>query len=158
MPARLGIEMVYATVFWLNSFSTTEGISQTLSPQSIVTGLTINFEKNCKLELGTDVQTHEEHDNSMMSRTTRATALRSMENVHWGYYFMSLTRERRLARYSWTLLPMPQDAIYHVLTISRTQNNMRGLIFTDSMGNTSDKIDEIEEKLWNNNENSYVDN
>ena len=39
IPSRMTIEMVYHAVFWLNAFPATEGISMTLSPCEIMTGL-----------------------------------------------------------------------------------------------------------------------
>ena len=43
MPARLVIEMVYASNFWLNTFPPMDGISTTLSPRAIVTGTTVDY-------------------------------------------------------------------------------------------------------------------
>ena len=54
-------------------------MSETLSPHATVVGLEIDYLKHCKLEFGTYVQTHEDHDNSMAARTTGAIALRPGE-------------------------------------------------------------------------------
>ena len=74
MPSRMTIEMVYFSVFWLNSFPHQDSVSQQLSPRTIVTGLQLDYIKHCKLEFGTYTQVHEEHDNSMSTRTTGAIA------------------------------------------------------------------------------------
>jgi hypothetical protein len=42
MPARLVIEMVYASVFWLNSFPVRDGVSTSVSPREIVTGMPLD--------------------------------------------------------------------------------------------------------------------
>ena len=63
MPARLLIEMVYTSVFWLNSFPAQDGVSDTLSPCTLVTGQTLDYNKHCRLEFATYAQTHEDHDN-----------------------------------------------------------------------------------------------
>ena len=68
VPARLVIEMTEAAVFWLNAFPHERGISKTLSPQTIVTGLAVDYVKHCKYEFGQYVQTHELHSNDMGSR------------------------------------------------------------------------------------------
>jgi hypothetical protein len=94
MPGRLIVEMVYTSVFWLNSFPNQNGISQQYSPRTIVVGQHIDYHRHCQLEFGTYVQTHEEHDNSMLSRTTGAIALRPTGNAQGGYFFMSLTSGR----------------------------------------------------------------
>ena len=39
LPARMIIEMVYYSTFWLNSFPADDGISDTLSPRALVVGL-----------------------------------------------------------------------------------------------------------------------
>jgi hypothetical protein len=58
-------EMVTACVIWLNMFLPNNGISTTLSPRALMTGFTF----------GSYVQTHEDHNNSMQSRTMGAIAL-----------------------------------------------------------------------------------
>jgi hypothetical protein len=69
-PWRILIEMVYAATFWLNSFLHPLGICQRLSPRAIVACVTIDVNHHCHLDFGCYVQTHEEHNNSMASRTT----------------------------------------------------------------------------------------
>ena len=81
MSARMTIEMIYYSVFWLNSFPTTDGISDMLSPHAFVIGTKLNYTKNCRLEFGTYAQVHEEHDNSKATCTTGATALRPRGNA-----------------------------------------------------------------------------
>jgi hypothetical protein len=114
MPQRLVIKIVCSSVFWLNSFPSTNGISETLSPREIVQRHSVDYNKHCQLEFGTYVQTHEQHDNGMGSRTTGSLALRPTGNAQGGHHFMSLTSGRRLARNNWTPLPMPQDVIERV--------------------------------------------
>jgi hypothetical protein len=134
IPYRLIVEMVYFSIFWLNSFPPSDGISTMLSPRALVTGQQLDFNKHCKLEFGAYVQTHEQHDNSMDSRTIGAIALRPTGNTQGGYFFMSLATGRRITRRSWTALPMPQDVIDRVNTIAQQQNVNRGLLFLDRNG------------------------
>jgi hypothetical protein len=90
MPSRLTIKMVSASTFWWNSFPPEGGVSETLSPRAIVTGLEIDFVKHCQLEFGTYVQTREQSDNTMRTRTVGALAMRPTGNKQGGYYFFSL--------------------------------------------------------------------
>ena len=90
--------MVYASVFLLNLFPPADGVSATLSPRSLVTGFQLDYNKHCRLEFGTYVQTHEEHDKSMATRTMDGTALRPTGNAQGGHYFFSLNTGRRLNR------------------------------------------------------------
>ena len=91
LPSRLLVEIVYACNFWLNCFPPTDGVSKTLSPQTIIVGTHRDFNKHCKLEFGAYAQTHEDHDNSMATRTTGALALRPTGNEQGRYYFYDLT-------------------------------------------------------------------
>jgi hypothetical protein len=127
--------MVYFSIFWLNNFPPSDGISTTLSPRALVTGQQLDFNKHCKLEFGAYVQTHEQHDNSMDSRTIGAIALRPTGNAQGGYFFMSLVTGRRITRRCWTApLPMPQDVIDRVNMLAQQQNVNRGLLFLDCNG------------------------
>ena len=131
LPARIIVELVYSANFWLNSFPNTDGISDVLSPRTIVIGSTIDYAKHCRLEFGTYVQTHEEHDNSMITRTVGAIALRPTGNAQGGHYFYSLSTGRVLNRNRWTIIPMPADVIDRVHVMARRNAQSRGLEFTD---------------------------
>ena len=95
MSGRLVAEMVYAAVFWLNTFYPGQTLSN-MSPRSIVTGLSVDFNKHCKHEFGTYVQTHEDTDNSMRAGTMGALALQPIGNAQGGHFYLSLTTGRRL--------------------------------------------------------------
>jgi hypothetical protein len=128
-PPRMVIEMVFLTVFWLNAFPHQLGISQTLSPRTIVTGLGIDYTKHWRIEYGQYVQTHEKHDNTMTTRTIGALALRPTGN---GYYFYSLMSGQRLHRTHWTELPMSAEVRDRAHALARRVNAKVGLQFTDS--------------------------
>ena len=113
------IEMVYSTIFWLNTFSPSSSVHETLSPRTIITGKNIDFNKHCKYEFGTYVQTHEQTDNTMRARTVGAIALRPNGNDQGGYYFLSLITGRRLDRLHATPLPMPEDVIIRIHKMTR---------------------------------------
>jgi predicted component of type VI protein secretion system len=60
MPVRIIIEMAkHAMIYWLDAFPHPNGVSDTLSPRTIITGQTIDFNRHCKYEFGQYVQTHE---------------------------------------------------------------------------------------------------
>ena len=58
----------------------------------------IDYNKHCKYEFGEYVQTHEEHDNSMATRTIGALALRPNGNLQGGHLFLSLSTGRVIDR------------------------------------------------------------
>jgi hypothetical protein len=58
-PTRIVVELVAYCVFWLNSFPHQSGVSDTLSPRTILTGMNVDYLNHCRLEFGTYVHTHE---------------------------------------------------------------------------------------------------
>jgi hypothetical protein len=131
VPPRLVIEMAKSSVYWLNAFPHTKGVSDTMSPRTIVAGVGIDFNRHCKYQFGQYVQTHEEHDNSMAPRTIGALATRPTGNAQGSYYFFSLSTGRIVNRTHATPLPMPEDVIDRVHAIARRQKSNPGLIFAD---------------------------
>jgi hypothetical protein len=142
------VEMVFLNIFWLNAFPHKLGISQSLSPRTIVTSLVINYTKHCKIEYGQYVQTHEKHDNTMTPRTIGAIALCPTGNQEGGYYFYSLMSGKQLHRTHWTELRMPAEVKDRVHALTRHACAFRGLIFTDSNGNNIDDIDEDDNSTY----------
>ena len=110
-PNRLIVTTVYNTIFWLKCFPHKDGIHPTLSPRTIITRSTIDYNKHGTLQFGTYVQVHEPHNNSLLPRTTSAIALRPSGNMQGGHYYMSLTTGKRVIRNKWTVLPMPAKVI-----------------------------------------------
>jgi hypothetical protein len=132
MPPRLVIEMAKHTVYWLNAFPHSSGVSDTLSPRTIITGQTVDFNRHCKYEFGQYVQTHEQHDNSMAPRTIGTlAAMHPTGNAQGNYYFFSLSTGRIINRSHATKLPMPDDVIARVHALARRQKATPGLVFLD---------------------------
>ena len=101
------------------------------------------------------MQTHEEHDNSMTSRTVGALVLRPTGNAQGGFYFLSLSTGRVLSRLRATGLPMPDHVVDQVHRMARQQKANPGLMF----GNRSVSAvnDEDMEDLSNDDDNDeYV--
>jgi len=140
--------MVHNCVFWLNSFPHKNGIHATMSPRAIMTGKRITYDKHCKLEFSTYVQTHEKHNNSMDPRTSGAIALRPSGNEQGGHYFLSLHTGKRILRNNWTVLPMPNDVVDAVHRLAAVSKQAGGITFTDIDNNIltdDDDKDEAEE-------------
>ena len=160
MPARMIIELVYYCGFWLNSFPAHGGISPTLSPRTIIAGMTIDYNHHCKLEFGTYAQVHEEHDNSMTARTVGAIALRPTGNHQGGHFFFSLSTGRVLNRSHWTVLPMPTDVIDRVHKMSRRDETEVTLYFATKRGQIEDEMhDDVDDDTFDpaNNDNTDED-
>ena len=102
-----------------------------MSPRTIITGRHVDYNKHCKYEFGQYVQVHDQHDNTMLPRTTGALALRPTGNAHGNSYFFSLTTGRVLNRVHATPLPMPDNVIKRVETLACRQRANPGLVFGD---------------------------
>ena len=131
VPRHLIIEMIYAANYWLNMFPRKGGISQTMSPRTLLTGLTMNYHRHCRLEFGEYVQTHEEHDNSLNPRTIGALALHPTGNVQGGYFFLSLSMGKVINRMRWTRIPMPKEVIDQVERMAHQEHAGTTLLFED---------------------------
>ena len=77
IPKLMVIELNNYIAHYLNAFPAKGGVSMNLSPGAIVTGMSIDCKKHCRLEFGAYVQTHEENAprNSMQARSLGAIAL-----------------------------------------------------------------------------------
>jgi hypothetical protein len=131
MPHRLTIEMVYNSVQWLNMFPQNGGVSNKYSPRSIIIGMKVDHNKDCRIKFGSYAQVHEEHDNSMTTHTTGAIALCPTGNAQGSFFFLSLSTGQCLNRLKWTELPMPAEAIGRVHELACLGNADQGLLFTD---------------------------
>jgi hypothetical protein len=148
LPAVLLSQMVSTCNFWLNNFPPTDGVTQNLSPREIITGLKIDCNKHVRAEFGEYVHVHEEHDNTMATRTAGAIATQPTGNAQGGHYFYSLNTGRMIDRQNWTPLPMPADVIARVTVLAKTAPvgmnfaTMRNMVFVDDDPNESDSDDD----------------
>jgi hypothetical protein len=102
---------------WLNFFAPKGGISNTLSPQAIVTGLSPNADKHCKIPLGGYAQVYVDSPQGksvMRLRTVGAISLGPVGNIQGTYKFMSLLTGRLINARSFTPLPMPEEVVTQV--------------------------------------------
>ena len=128
-PVRMIIEIVAASAFWFHALPHHNGISTTMNPHEIITGMILDYNHHCKHEYGDYVQTHEQHDNPMSLQTIGDTAMRPSGNEQSGHYYISLNTSRRLNHNNVTPLPMPSEVIDHVHIIAHRAPI--GLTFAD---------------------------
>ena len=144
-------EMIVHSIRTRNMFPSPDGISDTLSPLSIVTGAGKVDYNHLKLEFGTYVQIFNDNQptNTMAPRTTGAIALNSVRNSKGDYYFLNLETGRRVSRHQWTVLPMPHSVIQqvHLLALKDKMPLLRqqSLIFERRPGVPLD-VDSLQEE------------
>ena len=148
MPGMLVVQMVSTCNFWLNIYPPKDGVSRSINPRELLTGTKIDYNKHIRAEFGEYVQVHEEHDNSMQSRTTGAIATKPTGNVQGGHWFYSLTTGRMLDRQKWTPLPMPAEVIERINVLAKTGQvgmnftNMRNEEYDDGLDDASEGDDD----------------
>lgn len=133
LPSRIIIELVHAKTFYKNAVPALDGVSNTISPREIVTQQRIHYDRHCCLMFGQYVQTHEEHDNTLKSRTIGAIAMRPTGARQGRYFFFSLETGRLISRNHWTETVMPKEVIDRVHQLSR-RNDLVGVEFADKNG------------------------
>ena len=118
---------------WLNAFSPKGGISETISPQTIMMGMRFDFKKHCQLPFGTYVQAHEEPlpSNTQQARMVGAICLGPTGNLQGSYKFLNLQMGKQIICHKWTPLPMPQEVIDHVNALGKADGQPDLLTFFD---------------------------
>jgi hypothetical protein len=113
IPLTMLIDLVHSTTIWLNAFPPKDGVSSHLSPRNIITGITFDYNKHCRAQFGSYVQTHEEPatTSTMQACTLGAICLGPTGNIQGSYKFLNLRTGQRITRRKWTDLPMPQEVI-----------------------------------------------
>jgi hypothetical protein len=123
IPRLLTIYIVFKAVKLLNYFPPKGGISDTVSPRTIMTGETLNYKTQLTLQIGQYCQVHEEFTprNSQLPRTQGAICLGPSRNLQGGFKFMSLTSGKVISRCTWDNIPMPESVIKRVNDLGKDQ-------------------------------------
>ena len=139
MPRLITQELVAFTTTWINNNIPKNGISRTLSPREIMTGVKLDYKKHCKAPFGSYAQVYQGTCNDMTERTIAAICLGTTFNHSGSYKFMKLESGRLVKKTQFNELPMPYHVITHVMELGKTQKGPRGLIFKDKKGNITEK-------------------
>jgi hypothetical protein len=125
---------VFNVVKLLNLFPTKGGISDTLSPKTIMSGETLDFKKHLSMQIGQYCQVHEEDipRNIQVARTKGAISLGPSGNLQGGFKFMALNYGKKIVRRSWDVIPMSDVVINRVHELGKDQPRL--LTFTDRHG------------------------
>jgi len=140
LPRMAVVHLMKTVIFYVNAFVWLKGVSQTLSPLSIVEGTVLDFNLHFKVIFGEFVQTCEGTDNTMKARTVDALALGPNGNLQGGIRCYSLDSGKILQR-GWKdvqVYKMPQSAISRIKYICGREKSVKGLHF----GDRQNKLDE----------------
>ena len=112
--------LVEGVVGMMNAFPSKQGISDTLSPSTIVEGKPKLDLKSKMITFGTYALIYVKTSNNMKSRAVPGIALRR-SNSAGGHYFMSLHSGKRIHGYHWDELPIDEHAIERVESLAAEQ-------------------------------------
>ena len=127
LPKRFKKEMVIHLVTCLNMFPRRGGVSNHLSPRTLICGTALNYLLQCRVPFGAYCEIHDERmpTNTMVSRTTPAIALGPTGNLQGTYKFYSLQSKKVVIRRKWSELPMPDAVIKIVEDIARKELKLK---------------------------------
>jgi hypothetical protein len=116
------VELVYCCALWINAFPPKGGVSSTLSPRQIMTGVQFDFNKHCTVPFGAYVQasTNMNTTNTPAARTVGAICLGPTGNQQGSFKFMTLRTEKKFSPHKWKVLPMPQEVIDRVNAMGKS--------------------------------------
>ena len=131
IPNIMVIHMIITVVFYINAFVWRQGVSQFLTPMTIVEGVLLDYNLHFSVIFGEYAQVYEGTYNNMRLRTVGAIALGPSGNLQGGVRFYSLLTGKILHRdkESFDILKMPHDSIKRLEYMSRS--SPLGLIFGD---------------------------
>ena len=138
ITVRMIIELGYAITFWLNCWCNSSGISKTISPRELITGIRLDANKHLQFQFGEYVLgLHNETDNTMEPRAIDAIYLRPTGNPNGGVYVLDLQSGRRVHRTRARGAHMTDVIIQRVETMAIAQGCPAGLLFGNAKGNTT---------------------
>ena len=84
--------MIYNCVLWINAFPPKGGVSDFISPRTLLIGVSFYYNCQCKIAFGAYAQVHEENfpTKSKQARTLGTIFLGPSGNLQGGYKFMNL--------------------------------------------------------------------
>ena len=88
----------------------------------------MNYKMSCWIDFVFYVQTHEEHDNVMVTQKIGDIAMRATYNSQGGNYFLILSTDRHMYHHLWTELTMPNKFIDKVHTLDQFSKPEIGLV------------------------------
>lgn len=65
IQARMVTELVYSETFWFHAFPVEDGVSRTIRPREMITGIMPYVMKHCVLPSSAYVQRNEDQDNTV---------------------------------------------------------------------------------------------
>ena len=100
-PMILKKALVSDAVSWLNTFPEADGVSATISPQTILNAITPDYAIHCRVAIGAYCEVHNENDPSDTEklRTSPAIAMNPTSNLQGSYRFLVSLATRKCIKH-----------------------------------------------------------
>ena len=150
IPVLLTVHIVFCSVRNINFFPAKGGISQNLSPRTLMTGETLDYYKHLQFQTGEYGQAHRSSNlrNGMPSRTVAAIYLGPSGNIQGGHVLLNLVTGQKITENQFTPLPMPMSVIARVQELGKGQPEL--LTFTDRRGRLIGDMQRLKNTKWTN--------
>ena len=125
LPVLLTINIVLNNVKILGYYPTTVGILTTISTREIMTGNTLNYKRNMEITFWQYLQIQEKETPCNSTRTsTRGTIwMGTSGNKKGGFKFITLGYMKKVVRWSWYAISMPDTIFSRANTLGQGQPN-----------------------------------
>jgi hypothetical protein len=119
IPKQMKIKFIYFIVLWLTAFLVKTGISTTYSARELLVCWQLDYKKHCRVLPGSYCKVHDKlvPENTMVWQTHKGIALSLTGNIQGSMKFYCTNPGRVLKHCSFTLMPMPDQAIKRVNAI-----------------------------------------
>ena len=159
LPRIMVIHLLITVMFYINAFVWRKGVSQYLSPLTILEGVVLDYNLHFQVIFGEYIHTYDETTNTMKSRSVEAIALGPNGNLQGGIRCYNLVTGKILSRSKndYTKLKMPEGALLRLKTL--TKNSEQGLTFGDSNNNNLESYNQDDALITGvNDDNNEEDN
>ncbi|OEU11892.1 hypothetical protein FRACYDRAFT_245012 [Fragilariopsis cylindrus CCMP1102] len=157
LPRIMVIHLLITVMFYINAFVWRKGVSQYLSPLTILEGVVLDYNLHFQVIFGEYIHTYDETTNTMKSRSVEAIALGPNGNLQGGIRCYNLVTGKILSRSKndYTKLKMPEGALLRLKTM--TKNSEQGLTFGDSNNNNLESYNQDDALITGVNDNNNED-
>ena len=140
IPRRMIMELPPTADFWLNYWCSSGGVSATVPPRQIITGLQLDAHKHCKFQFSDYILAFTSSDNTLKERAIDGIYLRPTGSADGAFWVMNLATGQRVRRIRATLAHMTDSIIRRVEEIAEQEGMPAGFIMHDRDHNLIDHV------------------
>ena len=140
MTKRMIMELPPAADFWLNNWCSSGGVSDTIPPRQLITGMQLDANIHCKFQFGDYILAFTKSDNSMNVRAIDGIYLRPTGSPDGAFWVLNLNTGERVRRLSARAAHMTDTIIKRVEELATLEGMPIGITMKDRNQVTVDRI------------------